>query len=83
MKSHSSPNNSRIDERRAEDELLNGIMPCLVSNRWDKKGILFLGGNEAILFISLEDEKEPIISLKKRIYFNIRENYNLRNDNKK
>ena len=64
MKLLSSLNNSYIDEKRAEDELLNGIMLCLMSNGWDKKEILFLGWNEAILFISFEDKKEPIISLK-------------------
>ena len=67
MKLLSSLNNSYIDEKRAEDELLNGIMPCLMSNGWDKKGIIFLGGNETILFVSFEDKKEPIIILKKRI----------------
>ena len=83
MESYSSLSNSYIDEKRAEDELLNGIMPCLMSNGWDKKGILFLGGNETILFVSFENKKEPIIILKKRICFNIRESYNLINYNKK
>ena len=67
MRSYSSPSNSYIDEKRAEDELLNDIMYCLMRNWWDKKGILFLKGNETILFVSLEDKKQSIISLKKRI----------------
>ena len=83
--SYISPTIRYIDEKRAEDELLNGIQTCLMINGQDKKGILFLGQNEKIIFTSFEDKKETIISLNniKRIYFNIKGSSNLRNYNKK
>ena len=51
----------------------------------NRKGILFLGQNETIIFISFEGKKETIISLNniKRIYFNIKGSVNLRNYKKK
>ena len=83
--SYTSPTIRYIDEKKAEDELLNGIQTYLMINGQDKKGILFLGGNETIIFVSFEDKKETIISLNniKRIYFNIKGSSNLRNYNKK
>ena len=83
--SYISPTIRYIDEKRAEDELLNGIQTCLMINGQDKKGVLFLGENETIIFLSFENKKETIISLNniKRIYFNIKGSSNLRNYNKK
>ena len=54
-------------------------------NGQDKKGMIFLGKGETIIFVSFENKKETIILLNnlKRIYFNIRGSSNLRNYNKK
>ena len=83
--SYTSPTIRYIDENKAENELLNGIKTCLMINGQDKKGVLFLGEKETIIFICFEDKKETIISLNniKRIYFNIRGTPNLKNYKKK
>ena len=83
--SYTSPTIRHIDENKAENELLNGIKTCLMINGQDKKGVLFLGEKETIIFICFEDKKETIISLNniKRIYFNIRGTPNLKNYKKK
>ncbi len=83
--SYTSPTIRYIDENKAENELLNGIKTCLMINGQDKKGVLFLGEKETIIFICFEDKNETIISLNniKRIYFNIRGTPNLKNYKKK
>ena len=85
VESYTSPTIRYIDENKAENELLNGIKTCLMINGQDKKGVLFLGEKETIIFICFEDKKETIISLNniKRIYFNIRGTPNLKNYKKK
>ena len=85
VESYTSPNIKNIDEKIAENELLNGIKTCLMINGQDQKGIIFLGENETIIFVSFEGKKETIISLNniKRIYFNIKGSTNLRNYKKK
>ena len=85
VESYISPGIKNIDEKIAENEILNGINTCLMINGQEQKGILFLGQNEAIIFVSFEGKNETIISLNniKRIYFNIKGSVNLRNYKKK
>lgn len=84
LESYTSPTFKFIDEKRAEYELINGIKCSLMINGEEKKGILFLGKNGKIIFISF-DSKETEIDLYniKRIYFNIKGSDNLRNYTKK
>ena len=84
LESYTSPTFKFIDEKRAEYELINGIKCSLMINGEEKKGILFLGKNGKIIFISF-DNKETEIDLYniKRIYFNIKGSDNLRNYTKK
>ena len=76
---YTSPTLKNIDEKKAEYEILNGIKTSMMVNGQEKKGIIFLGENEEIIFLSFEDQKETVISLNnlKRIYFNIRGSSNL------
>ena len=85
VESYTSPTIKNIVEKIAENELLNGINTCLMIKGQEQKGILFLGQNETIIFVSFEGKKETIISLNniKRIYFNIKGSVNLRNYKKK
>ena len=82
---YTSPTLKNIDEKKAEYEILNGIKTSMMVNGQEKKGVLFLGENEEIIFLSFEDQKETVISLNnlKRIYFNIRGSSNLINYKKK
>ena len=84
LESYTSPTFKFIDETRAENEIINGIKCSLMVNGEEKKGILFLGKNGKIIFISF-DSKETEIDLYniKRIYFNIKGSDNLRNYTKK
>lgn len=85
LESYTSPTFKFIDEKRAEYEIINGIQCSLMINGEEKKGILFLGKNGRIIFISFNDQKETEIDLYniKRIYFNIKGSDNLRNYTKK
>ena len=84
LESYTSPTFKFINEKTAEYELINGIKCSLMINGEEKKGILFLGKNGKIIFISF-DNKETEIDLYniKRIYFNIKGSDNLRNYTKK
>ena len=79
--SYTSPTFKDIDENYAEEALLNGIKISLMLKGQEKKGIIFLGENEKLIFVCFEDKKETIINLNniKRIYFNIKGSSNLRN----
>ena len=79
--SYTSPTFKDVDENYAEEALLNGIKISLMLNGQEKKGIIFLGENEKLIFVCFEDKKETIINLNniKRIYFNIKGSSNLRN----
>ena len=83
--SYTSPTIKNIDENRAEKEILNGIRASLMINGQEKKGIIFLGKNEEIIFISFEDKKENCVQLNniKRIYFNTKGSSNLMNYKKR
>ena len=83
--SYTSPTIKNIDEKIAENEILNGIRASLMINGQEKKGLLFLGKNEEIIFISFEDKKEKVVQLNniKRIYFNIKGSSNLMNYKKR
>jgi len=85
MESYTSPTIKNVDKKRAEDEILNGIRSSNMITGEEKEGIIFLGKNETLVFVSFEDKKETIINLNnlKRIYFNIRGSINLRNYKKK
>ena len=85
VESYTSPSFKYVDKKKAEEAILNGIKISLMINGEEKKGIIFLGKNEKIIFIFFEDRKETIISLNniKRIYFNIKGSLNLRNYKKK
>ena len=50
-----------------------------------KKGLIFLGKNGKVVFVSFEDKKETELNLFniKRIYFNIKGSDNIRNYAKK
>ena len=60
--SYTSPTIKNIDEKIAENEILNGIRASLMINGQEKKGLLFLGKNEEIIFISFEDKKRKLYS---------------------
>lgn len=83
--SYTSPSFKDVNENYAEEALLNGIKISLMLNGKEKKGIIFLGENEKLIFVCFEDKKETIIPLNniKRIYFNIKGSSNLRNYKKK
>lgn len=85
VESYTSPSFKYVDKKKAEEAILNGINISLMINGEEKKGIIFLGKNEKIIFVLFEDKKETIISLNniKRIYFNIKGSLNLRNYKKK
>lgn len=85
LESYTSPTFKFIDEKTAESEIINGIKCSLMINGEEKKGIIFLGKNGKIIFISFADKKETEIDLYniKRIYFNIKGSDNLRNYTKK
>ena len=54
---YTSPTLKNIDEKKAEYEILNGIKTSMMVNGQEKKGVLFLGENEEIIFLSFEDQK--------------------------
>ena len=85
VESYTSPSFKYVDKKKAEEAILNGINISLMINGEEKKGIIFLGKNEKIIFVLFEDKKETIISLNNiiRIYFNIKGSLNLRNYKKK
>ena len=85
LESYTSPSIKNIDQKRSEEEILNGIKTSLMVNGQEKKGIIFLGENGSIIFTSFDEDKENSISLNniKRIYFNVRGSINLRNYKKK
>ena len=85
LESYTSPTFKFIDEKTAENEIINGIKCSLMINGEEKKGIVFLGKNKKLIFISFNDKKETGIDLYniKRIYFNIKGSDNLRNYTKK
>ena len=85
LESYTSPSIKNIDQKRSEEEILNGIKTSMMVNGQEKKGIIFLGESESIIFASFDEDKENSISLNniKRIYFNVRGSINLRNYKKK
>lgn len=85
LESYTSPSFKFIDEKKAEYEILNGIKTSIMINGEEKKGLIFLGKNGKVVFISFEDKKETELNLFniKRIYFNIKGSDNIRNYTKK
>lgn len=82
LQSYTSPTIKFLDEKKAEDAVLNGITSSLFINGKEKKGILFLSRNNVLCFISSEgDDKEIDIILEnlKKIYFNVKGGINLKN----
>ena len=81
VESYTSPTFRKVDEKKAEQAILNGIHCSQMVNGVEKVGIIFLGENQKLIFVCFEDKKETIIDLNyiKRIYFNIRGSVNMRN----
>ena len=81
VESYTSPTFRNVEEKKAEDFVLNGINCSQMVNGIEKVGIIFLGEEQKLIFVCFEDKKETIIDLNyiKRIYFNIRGSVNLRN----
>ena len=81
VESYTSPTFRNVEEKKAEDFILNGINCSQMVNGIEKVGIIFLGEEQKLIFVCFEDKKETIIDLNyiKRIYFNIRGSVNLRN----
>ena len=81
VESYTSPTFRKVDEKKAEKAVLNGIYCSQMVNGNEKTGIIFLGENQKLIFVCFEDKKETIIDLNyiKRIYFNIRGSVNMRN----
>ena len=81
VESYTSPTFRKVDEKKAEKSILNGIHCSQMVNGVEKVGIIFLGENQKLIFVCFEDKKETIIDLNyiKRIYFNIRGSVNMRN----
>ena len=81
VESYTSPTFRNVDEKNAEKSIINGINCSQMINGIEKVGVIFLGENQKLIFICLEDKKETQIDLNyiKRIYFNIRGSVNLRN----
>ena len=81
VESYTSPTFRKVDEKKAEQSILNGIHCSQMVNGVEKVGIIFLGENQKLIFVCFEDKKETIIDLNyiKRIYFNIRGSVNMRN----
>ena len=81
VESYTSPTFRNVEEKKAEDFILNGINCSQMVNGEEKIGIIFLGENQKLIFASFENKKETIIDLNyiKRIYFNIKGSVNLRN----
>ena len=81
IESYTSPTFRKVDEKKAELAILNGIHCSQMVNGIEKVGIIFLGEKQQLIFLCFEDKKETIIDLNfiKRIYFNIRGSVNMRN----
>ena len=81
VESYTSPTFRNVDGKNAEKSIINGINCSQMINGIEKVGVIFLGENQKLIFICLEDKKETQIDLNyiKRIYFNIRGSVNLRN----
>ena len=81
VESYTSPTFRKVDEKSAENAIINGIHCSQMINGVEKIGIIYLGENQKLIFICLEDKKETQIDLNyiKRIYFNIRGSVNMRN----
>ena len=85
LESYTSPTFKYINKKKAEEEILQGIKACMMIKGKPKKGILFLGDKETIIFTTFENKIENYIPLNnlKRIYFNIKGSENTRNYKKK
>ena len=85
LESYTSPTMKYVNKKIAEEEILKGIRASKMINGEEKKGILFLGGNETVIFTSFENKNENYIPLNnlKRIYFNIKGSDNTRTYKKK
>ena len=81
VESYTSPTFKNVDAKKAENAVLNGINCSQMVNGNERKGIIFLGENQILIFVCFEDKNETRIDLKniKRIYFNIKGSSNLRN----
>ena len=85
LESYTSPTFKYINKKKAEEEILQGIKASMMINGKEKKGILFLGDKERIIFTTFENKIENYIPLNnlKRIYFNIKGSENTRSYKKK
>ena len=85
VESYTSPTFRKVDEKKAEKAVLNGIYCSQMVTGDEKVGIIFLGENQKLIFVCFEDKRETIIDLNyiKRIYFNIKGSVNMRNYNMK
>lgn len=85
LESYTSPTYKYVNIKKAEEEILKGIKTSMMVNGKEKKGILFLGENETIIFTLFKNKEEIYIPLNnlKRIYFNIKGSNNIRNYTKK
>ena len=54
--SYTSPSFKDVNENYAEEAILNGIKISLMLNGKEKKGIIFLGENEKLIFVCFEDK---------------------------
>ncbi len=88
LQSYTSPTIKNIDEKKAEETVLNGITSSIFINGKEIKGILFLARNNILCFIPSDGEDKDreidiVLENIKKIYFNVKGGPNMKNYEKK